>query len=96
MTATLLDGRQLAKKLRNELSAEVAAFTEEYGVVPTIAVVRAGEDPASVSYGGAIEKAFAKQGMGFALHTLPETARNHCRKASMKRRSRAGSGPTKT
>jgi methylenetetrahydrofolate dehydrogenase (NADP+)/methenyltetrahydrofolate cyclohydrolase len=74
MTATLLDGRQLAKKLRNELSAEVAAFTEEYGVVPTIAVVRAGEDPASVSYGGAIEKAFAKQGMGFALHTLPETA----------------------
>jgi len=74
MTATLLDGRELAKKLRSELGAEVTAFTEEHGVVPTIAVVRAGEDPASVSYAGAIEKAFAKQGMGFTLHSLPATA----------------------
>jgi methylenetetrahydrofolate dehydrogenase (NADP+)/methenyltetrahydrofolate cyclohydrolase len=74
MTATLLDGRELAKKLRSDLGAEVAAFIEEHHVVPTIAVVRAGEDPASVSYAGAIEKAFAKQGMGFTLHTLPATA----------------------
>jgi methylenetetrahydrofolate dehydrogenase (NADP+)/methenyltetrahydrofolate cyclohydrolase len=74
MSATLLDGRALAKKLREELSAEVTAFTEEYDLVPTIAVLRAGEDPASVSYAGAIEKAFAKRGLGFSLHTLPATA----------------------
>lgn len=74
MSATLLDGRELAKKLRDQLSAEVAAFAEEYGIAPTIAVIRAGEDPASVSYAGAIEKAFAKQGMAFTLHTLPASA----------------------
>jgi methylenetetrahydrofolate dehydrogenase (NADP+)/methenyltetrahydrofolate cyclohydrolase len=74
MGATLLDGRALAKKLRAELTAEVAAFTESHGFAPTIAVVRAGDDPASVSYSGAIERSFGKRGLGFSLHTLPETA----------------------
>ncbi|MBC7232972.1 MAG: bifunctional 5,10-methylenetetrahydrofolate dehydrogenase/5,10-methenyltetrahydrofolate cyclohydrolase [Chloroflexi bacterium] len=74
MTATILNGRELAKTMQEEISAEVAAFKARYNVVPTIAVVRAGEDPASVSYGKAIEKAFTGRGMGFALHTLPETA----------------------
>lgn len=74
MTATILNGRELAKTMQEEISAEVEAFKTRYNVVPTIAVVRAGEDPASVSYAKAIEKAFNGRGMGFALHTLPETA----------------------
>ncbi len=74
MTATILDGRALSGTLREELDQEVSAFKEEHGVTPTIAVVRAGEDPASVSYAGAIQKTFDKRGMGFQLHTLPETA----------------------
>jgi methylenetetrahydrofolate dehydrogenase (NADP+)/methenyltetrahydrofolate cyclohydrolase len=74
MTATILDGRALAKTLRGELDQEVAAFKEKYGITPTIAVVRAGEDPASVSYARMIQKTFDKRGMGFQLHTLPETA----------------------
>jgi methylenetetrahydrofolate dehydrogenase (NADP+)/methenyltetrahydrofolate cyclohydrolase len=74
MTATILSGRELAKTMRGELTEEVAEFKAKYGFVPTIAVLRVGEDPASVSYGKAIEKAFGNRGMGFALHTLPETA----------------------
>lgn len=74
MTATILDGRALSNTLRQELDQKVAAFKEKHGVIPTIAVVRAGEDPASVSYAGAIQKTFDKRGMGFQLHTLPETA----------------------
>lgn len=74
MTATILDGRVLSNTLRQELDQKVAAFKEKHGVTPTIAVVRAGEDPASVSYAGAIQKTFDKRGMGFQLHTLPETA----------------------
>jgi len=74
MAAVILDGRALAKTMRTELNQEVAAFKEKYGVTPTIAVVRAGEDPASVSYARAIERSFTKRGMGFQLHTLPETA----------------------
>ena len=74
MTATILNGRELAKKRRAELSDEVAEFKAKYGFVPTIAVLRVGEDPASLSYSKSIEKGFGNRGMGFALHTLPETA----------------------
>ena len=74
MTATILDGKALAKTLRGEINEAVAAFKSEFGYVPAIAVVRAGEDPASVSYSGQIQRTFEKRGMAFSLHTLPETA----------------------
>jgi methylenetetrahydrofolate dehydrogenase (NADP+)/methenyltetrahydrofolate cyclohydrolase len=74
MTATILDGKALAETLRAEVDAEVAKFKAEFGYAPAIAVVRAGEDPASVSYAGQIQKMFEKRGMAFSLHTLPETA----------------------
>ena len=74
MTATILDGRALAKTMRAELNEEVATFKEKYGVTPTIAVVRAGEDPGSVWYANAIKKTMAGRGMESQLHVLPETA----------------------
>jgi methylenetetrahydrofolate dehydrogenase (NADP+)/methenyltetrahydrofolate cyclohydrolase len=74
MTATLLDGRALGKTMRGELGAAVEEFKTKHGFVPAIAVVRVGEDEASVSYAGAIEKAATARGMHFALHTLPGTA----------------------
>ncbi len=74
MTATILDGKALAETLRAEVDAEVAKFKAEFGYAPAIAVVRAGEDPASVSYAGQIQKMFEKRGMVFSLHTLPESA----------------------
>ena len=74
MTATILDGRALAKTMSAEIDEEVAAFKERYGLTPAIAVVRAGEDPASVSYAGQIQKTFEKRGMNCFLHVLPETA----------------------
>ncbi len=74
MTATVLSGRDLAKTMQEELAAQVAEFGGKHGFAPTIAVVRAGEDPASVSYARAIEKAFTGRGMGFAMHVLPDTA----------------------
>jgi methylenetetrahydrofolate dehydrogenase (NADP+)/methenyltetrahydrofolate cyclohydrolase len=74
MAATILDGRALAQVLRAELESEINAFKEHYAVTPTIAVLRAGEDPASVSYAGMIEKGFLGRGMGFVPRILPETA----------------------
>jgi len=74
MAATILDGRAIAKVMRAEIDAAVAAFKEQHGVTPTIAVVRAGEDPASVSYAGAIQKTMEQRGMACQLHVLPETA----------------------
>lgn len=72
MTAELFDGRALASEMRKEIDAEVAAFKERSGVTPTIAVVRAGEDPASVSYAKAIQRTFEQRKLGFALYALPE------------------------
>ncbi len=74
MTAKILDGKALAATIKEEIAAEVAAFKTEHSFAPTIAVVRAGEDPASVSYAKQIQKAFEAAGMGFSLHLLPETA----------------------
>jgi len=71
VAATILSGRELAKAMQEEITAAVAEFKGKHGFAPTIAVLRAGEDPASVSYAKAIEKAFTARGMGFALHTLP-------------------------
>jgi methylenetetrahydrofolate dehydrogenase (NADP+)/methenyltetrahydrofolate cyclohydrolase len=60
--------------MRSEIDAAVAEFKEETGVTPTIAVVRAGEDPGSVWYANAIKKTMAARGMEAELHVLPETA----------------------
>jgi len=74
MTATLLDGRATAKAMRAELNEAVAEFKEQTGVTPTIAVVRAGEDPGSVWYANSIKKTMAGRGMDSQLHVLPLTA----------------------
>jgi methylenetetrahydrofolate dehydrogenase (NADP+)/methenyltetrahydrofolate cyclohydrolase len=74
MSATILDGRPLAKTIAEEIANEVAEFKQEHGFTPAIAVVRVGEDPASVSYAKMIQKSFEKAGMGFELHALPEAA----------------------
>lgn len=74
MTATILDGQATAKTMRAEINEAVAEFKEETGITPTIAVVRAGEDPGSVWYAGAIKKTMAARGMDSQLHVLPETA----------------------
>jgi methylenetetrahydrofolate dehydrogenase (NADP+)/methenyltetrahydrofolate cyclohydrolase len=74
MTATILDGRATAKTMQTEISEAVAAFKEETAITPTIAVVRAGEDPGSVWYANAINKTMTARGMEAQLHVLPETA----------------------
>jgi methylenetetrahydrofolate dehydrogenase (NADP+)/methenyltetrahydrofolate cyclohydrolase len=74
MTATILDGRALAKAMRGEVAQTVAEFKAQWNTVPGLAVVRAGEDPASVSYARAIARAFEAAGMAFSLHALPESA----------------------
>jgi methylenetetrahydrofolate dehydrogenase (NADP+)/methenyltetrahydrofolate cyclohydrolase len=74
MPAKILDGRAMAKEVREEIVTEVTEFKERYGFAPTIAVVRAGNDPASVSYAKMIQKSFENAGMNFVLHELPATA----------------------
>jgi methylenetetrahydrofolate dehydrogenase (NADP+)/methenyltetrahydrofolate cyclohydrolase len=50
VTATLLDGKQLSARIREELRDEVVEFIENNAEVPTLAAVLVGEDPASQVY----------------------------------------------
>ena len=58
-----IDGKRLAEKLRAEIAAGVAALKAEKGVVPGLAVFLVGENPASISYVTAKEKACAEAGI---------------------------------
>jgi len=71
MTATILDGRARAKEMRAEIEQEVQDFIAAHDFVPTMAVVRAGEDPASVSYARTILKTMTKRGLQAEAHVLP-------------------------
>ncbi|MFC1676434.1 bifunctional methylenetetrahydrofolate dehydrogenase/methenyltetrahydrofolate cyclohydrolase FolD [Planctomycetota bacterium] len=56
MTATIIDGKQIAADMRAELKTEVAKLKEQ-GVVPGLGVILVGADPASQSYVTAKERA---------------------------------------
>jgi len=57
MACKVIDGKELAKSLRGEIAAGVAALKGEKGVTPGLAVILVGENPASVSYVTATEDA---------------------------------------
>jgi methylenetetrahydrofolate dehydrogenase (NADP+)/methenyltetrahydrofolate cyclohydrolase len=71
MAAKILDGRKVSKEILNELKQEVQAHAAEYDAKPTLALVRAGGDPASVSYAGMIERTCNKVGINYAEYTRP-------------------------
>ncbi len=67
----LIDGRAIAAQIQRELLARVADLKKR-GVVPGLAFVRVGEDPASKVYVGRKEKACAELGIVSETHILPE------------------------
>lgn len=73
MTAQLLDGRELARQLQDEIQEEVAAFVRQAGVTPGLAAVLVGEDPASEVYVRNKQKASERVGIKSVLHRLPAT-----------------------
>ena len=70
MAAKIIDGKQVAADMRAELKAEVAKLKEE-GIVPGLAVVLVGEDPASKSYVTAKERACEEIGIYSNDNRLP-------------------------
>ncbi len=43
MTATIIDGKAVAARIREELTAQVAAMKAEHGIVPGLATVLVGK-----------------------------------------------------
>lgn len=73
MTASLIDGKTVAERRRTALAGQVAIFTQQTGVVPHLAAVLVGEDPASAVYVKSKHAACEKAGMRSTVHRLPAT-----------------------
>ena len=71
--AKIIDGKALAAELRGQIAASAAELTAKTGVKPGLAVVLVGENPASVSYVTAKEKACADCGLQSFDIRLPAT-----------------------
>lgn len=50
MVARRLDGREVAAQMREEMQVDIARLKSEHGIVPGLAVVLVGDNPASQSY----------------------------------------------
>lgn len=71
MAATIIDGNKISGEIRAELKNEVDAMSKD-GVVPGLAVVLIGENPASQVYVRMKEKACGEVGIYSRKITLPE------------------------
>ncbi|MEG0935500.1 MAG: bifunctional methylenetetrahydrofolate dehydrogenase/methenyltetrahydrofolate cyclohydrolase FolD [Clostridia bacterium] len=72
MSATLMDGKALSAKVYEELKGQVAALAAR-GVVPGLAVILAGEDPASQIYVRNKARACERVGIASRVIRLPGT-----------------------
>ena len=76
MTATILDGKQLAQQIRAELAEEVVEFIQNNGVVPCLAAVLVGEDAASEVYVRNKRRACEAVGIESQLHRSRSVTRS--------------------
>ena len=63
MGAKLINGKELSANLRSEIAVRTAELKAKTGIVPGLAVILVGENPASISYVTAKEKACAEVGI---------------------------------
>ena len=72
--ATRIDGKAFAAGLREKVSEAISTITRDYDLVPGLAVVLVGEDPASEVYVRNKGKQTQEVGMSSYEHKLPDTA----------------------
>jgi methylenetetrahydrofolate dehydrogenase (NADP+)/methenyltetrahydrofolate cyclohydrolase len=70
MTAQIISGTEIAKGIREELTQEIAELKEKHNLIPGLATVLVGEDPASQVYVGQKEKASQALGIYSERHDL--------------------------
>ncbi len=72
MAAVIIDGKQIAADVRADVASKVSELKQK-GIVPCLAVILVGENPASVSYVTGKRKALAEVGMEDKSIMLPES-----------------------
>jgi len=68
--ATIIDGKAFSAKLRGEIARQVAVLKETHSIMPGLAVVLVGEDPASQVYVRSKGKQTQEAGMNSYEHRL--------------------------
>jgi methylenetetrahydrofolate dehydrogenase (NADP+) / methenyltetrahydrofolate cyclohydrolase len=71
MTASIIDGKAIAAELRSRVASEVARVRRDYNLLPGLAVVLVGHDPASEVYVRSKHKQTQEAGMASFEHKLP-------------------------
>ncbi len=71
--AKRIDGKKIAAEIREELKSSVSAIKEQTGVVPGIAVLLIGDNPASKVYVSMKEKACKELGIYSEKHSIDTT-----------------------
>jgi methylenetetrahydrofolate dehydrogenase (NADP+)/methenyltetrahydrofolate cyclohydrolase len=74
MSATVIDGRAVAQRLRDRIGERVSELRER-GVTPGLAVVLVGEDPASKIYVASKTRQAQEAGIRHFDHPMPATVR---------------------
>ncbi|MDE2837139.1 MAG: bifunctional methylenetetrahydrofolate dehydrogenase/methenyltetrahydrofolate cyclohydrolase FolD [Chloroflexota bacterium] len=72
MTATVIDGKQMAEEIRGEVAEETRSLRERLGVTPGLAAVLVGSDPASAVYVRNKRRACDEADMFSETFELPE------------------------
>ena len=73
MTARIIDGKQVAAEVKEQVKLGVGELSS-LGVVPGLAAILVGDDPASQVYVGSKEKAATGAGMNSWVHRLPASS----------------------
>ncbi len=71
MSATIIDGKAFAARIRGEVAGHVARLKADRGITPGLAVVLVGEDPASQVYVRSKGRQTVEAGMHSVEHKLP-------------------------
>jgi methylenetetrahydrofolate dehydrogenase (NADP+)/methenyltetrahydrofolate cyclohydrolase len=70
--AQVIDGKAAAKRLRESIKRHVEVLVGDHKILPGLAVVLVGDDPASAIYVNNKEKAAKEVGMRSFVHRLPQ------------------------
>lgn len=71
MSASLIDGKAIAAKIRGEIGEAVVKMKKKHNYVPGLATVLVGDDTASATYVRMKQKACEEAGIRSIGHTLP-------------------------
>ena len=70
---TILDGKALSNKIKEEVKIEVEQLQKDKNITPGLAVILVGNDPASATYVSSKAKSCKNAGIYSVVHEMPDT-----------------------